>query len=189
MTAAHHPASSRGRARGLAILGLAVALGVATHLAVLWLMPRAIMHKAMVAVAGDHPPAAALPPMTDHTQRRIVMPSPDLLYATCVWDLSQRPLHIRANPQSPRYWSIALYASNTDNFHVINDRQAGGQPVDLLLLGPGQPVPAQLPSAATRTLRSPSDRGILLMRVLVGDYAVDREAVEAARATLRCEPA
>jgi len=35
---------------------------------------------------------------------------------------------------------------------------------------------------------SPTARGLLLMRVLVADYASQREQVEAARATLRCDP-
>ena len=43
---------------------------------------------------------------------------------------------IRADPKTRSYWSIALYAANSDNFFVVNDRQAGGRPVDLVLVGP-----------------------------------------------------
>lgn len=185
---ARDPLFGSAGARGLVLLGLVVALGAAAHLVVLWAIPLIIMGRAMAAVAGDHPPAPALPPMTDHHQRRIVMPSPDLLYATCVWDVSDRPLRVRADPKSPRYWSIAFYAANSDNFHVVNDRPAAGQPVDLLLIGPGQAAPSPLPEPTTRVVRAPSRRGIVLMRVLVGDYAAERETVEAARATLRCGP-
>ena len=60
------------------------------------------------------------PPMTDASQRRVVMPSPDLLYATCAFDVRQRPLRIQADPKLPGYWSIALYAANSDNFFVLN---------------------------------------------------------------------
>ena len=107
-----------------------------------------------------------LPPMTDHTQRRVVMPSPDLLYAICSYDLATRPLRLRADPKLPTYWSIALYAANSDNFFVLNDRQAGGQPVDLLLVGPGGATPPDL-AKGTRVVATPSARGLVLMRVLV----------------------
>ena len=38
-----------------------------------------------------------------------------------------------------------------------------------------------------RTVTAPGPKG-LLMRVLVADYASQKEVVEAARRTLRCEP-
>ena len=92
--------------------------------------------------------------MTDHTARRVVMPSPDLLYATCRMDLSQGPLRIQADPKTPRYWSIALYASNSDNFFVLNDRQANGQPVDLWLVGPHSPVATDTGPAGARRVQA-----------------------------------
>jgi uncharacterized membrane protein len=180
----------RRRGRGgtlLAGLGLLVAVAALTQLAALWLLPRLIMDRAMAAVQGPAPPAPALPPLTDHTQRRIVMPSPDLAYATCAWDLSRGPLHVRADLGGLRYGSIALYARTSDNFFVLNDRQAAGRPVELLLLGPGaREDPSRLP-AATR-VRAPTTRGLLLMRVLIGDPATDTAAAEAARRSLRCDP-
>jgi hypothetical protein len=42
--------------------------------------------------------------------------------------------------------------------------------------------------AGAKVVTAPSGRGLLLMRVLVGDYAAEREAVEAARRSLRCTP-
>ena len=59
--------------------------------------------------------------------------------------------------------------------------------VDLVLIGPDTPEPAAVPAGA-RMVRAPGGRGLLLMRVLVGDYAAEHEAVEAARRTLRCTP-
>jgi hypothetical protein len=38
-----------------------------------------------------------------------------------------------ANPRLTGYWSLALYASNTDNFFVLNDHDAGMRPVKLLV--------------------------------------------------------
>jgi uncharacterized membrane protein len=174
--------------RGHAIALLSVL--VFSHLAAVWAVPRVIM--AMLA-ANALPEARAtgavyLPAMTDHKQRRVVLPSPDLLYATCAFDLSSGPWRIRADPKAPNYWSIALYAANSDNFFVINDRQAAGAPVDLVLVGPNTPGAVAERSARQTPVRAPSDRGLLLMRLLVSDYSMEAEALEAARRTLRCDP-
>ena len=171
--------------RWLALLALAAAV----HLAAVWALPRAIMWRLASGGSSNMPSEGGvlLPPMTDHTQRRVVMPSPDLLYAICSYDLATRPLRLRADPKLPTYWSIALYAANSDNFFVLNDRQAAGAPVDLVLIGPDMAKPGALPAGA-RLVKAPGGRGLLLMRVLVGDYAAEREAVEAARRSLRCTP-
>lgn len=173
------------RGRGLWTLGLVMAVAAASHAVALWAFPRLVMQRAMAAVAGDAPPAPTHPPMTDHHARRIVMPSPDLLYATCTWNLAERPLRIRVDLRGPRYASVALYAASSDNFFVLNDRQAGDAPVDLWLVAPGSQAAAP---AGARVVQSPSPRGLLLLRVLVGDRARDLPAAEAMRATLRCEP-
>ena len=170
-----------------------LAVAVLTHLLVVWALPRVIMDRVFRAFpqelsAPDSRDRVYFPPMTDATQRRIVMPSPDLLYATCVFDLRERPLRIQADPRTPNYWSIALYAANSDNFFVLNDRQSAARPVDLVVLGPGgYPGAPALPPGA-QVVTAPSNRGMLLMRVLVGDYDRERDVVEAARRTLRCQP-
>jgi len=172
--------------RWLALLALAAAV----HLAAVWALPRAIMWRLASGGSSNMPSEGGvlLPPMTDHTQRRVVMPSPDLLYAICSYDLATRPLRLRADPKLPTYWSIALYAANSDNFFVLNDRQAGGQPVDLLLVGPGGATPPDL-AKGTRVVATPSARGLVLMRVLVSDPAHGLATAETARRSLRCEPA
>jgi uncharacterized membrane protein len=171
---------------------LEVLAGVAvlTHLLVIWALPWLIMAwlSASAPAEGRGPGAVYFPPMTDHTQRRVVMPSPDLLYATCPFDLRQQPMRIQADPHPPGYWSIALYAANSDNFFVLNDRQAAGAPVDLLLVGPKPYAAAPALPPGAKVVTAPGGRGLLLMRVLVSDYAAEREKVEAARRTLRCTP-
>lgn len=173
------------------LLVLAIAAGV--HLFVVWALPRVIMHKVLNTSPQDlgaKPGSTTnvyFPPMTDASQRRIVMPSPDLLYATCVFDVSARPLRIRADPRLPGYWSVALYGANSDNFFVINDRQLAGKPLDLVLVGAqGAPAGTPLPAGA-RVVSVPSAKGLVLMRVLVADYAAEQAVLEPARRTLRCE--
>jgi uncharacterized membrane protein len=175
--------------RWLALAVVALGLGLGVHALVVWAVPRVIMQRVvsqlMTAVGGG----PVLPPPTDHLQRRVVMPSPDLLYGLCSFDLSKGPLQVRADPAGAGvrgYWSIALYADTSDNVHVLNDRQAAGTPVQLLLVGPGASEPPAMPGR--RLLRMPTERGLLLLRVLVADPARDAAAAEAARRTLRCEP-
>ena len=174
--------------------GFAV-VAVLVHLLAVWATPGVIMRivgnkvtaiasgAAVPGVAEAHDGVLHAPQVTAQS-RSVVMPSPDMLYSVCTFDVSQRPLHISAHPALGSYWSIALYASNTDNFYVLNDRQAGSKPVDLTLVSrhsadagkPGVVVP-------------PTDTGVLLMRVLTGNYEAEKAVLEPARRTLQCTPA
>lgn len=183
---------------------LAIGLGVAVlaHLFTVWALPRLVMREAMARIATEtaaqnRRPATGvyLPPPTDHTQRRIVMPSPDLLYATCTADLSKRPLRVSAEVEHPRYWSVALYGANSDNFFVINDRRlAEGDAADpgrleMWVVAPGADR-RDLDAPADATLvEAPSSKVLLLMRLLVTDDPADLASAERARASLRCLPA
>jgi uncharacterized membrane protein len=131
-----------------------------------------------------------LPPPTDHTQRRIVMPSPDLLYATCALDLGAGPQRITAQIAHPRYWSVALYGANSDNFFVVNDRKTTepGQ-LDLWVVAPGTDSAALAVPAGSTVVEAPTAKTLLLMRLLVSDDPADLESAQRARTSLRCLPA
>ena len=170
--------------RGLKLLASALIV----HLLVVWATPRLIMNRVMngpATQAMNMRNQAAFLPETDASVRRVVMPSPDLLYSACVFDVSAGPVRVRANPGLPGYWSIALYAANSDN----NDRQAGGAPVDLWLVseGPNPRDPAVPPGA--RVVVSPSTQGLLLLRMLTSDYQSEKAVLEPARRTLQCSQA
>jgi uncharacterized membrane protein len=153
-------------------------------------MPRAIMYRVLhgpVAQALNfHNQAAFAPPVTA-ASRAVVMPSPDMLYALCHIDVSQGPVQVEANPQLPTYWSIALYASNSDNVFTLNDRQTAGQAVRLWLAA--NPRDAARAPVGSTVVRVPGTQALLLMRVLTSDYAREQAQLEAARRTLRCTPA
>ncbi len=168
-------------------IGATLILAAAVHGLAVWAVPRVIMGRVLSAAQPERTSGVFLPPMTDASARRIVMPSPDLLYATCAFDVSTTPLRIRAEPKAPRYWSIALYADNSDNFFVINDREAAGKPIDIVLIGPKAYAQRPALPAGSTLIDSPSARGLLLMRVLVADYAAEKSVVEAARGSLSCE--
>ncbi len=176
-----------GLARRLAPrLAVVLAIAATVHALAIWAVPRAIMGRVIGSVAAEGGDGPLLPPPIDARARRVVLPNPDLLYALCAYDVATAPLRVRAAPGEPGYWSIALYTADTDTWFVLNDRQAAGRPVDLLVTGPGARGDAA--PAGVRTVASPTARGLLLMRVLVTDDAGQRAAAEAARRTLRCEP-
>lgn len=165
---------------------------VLAHLLAVWAAPRLIMHVLMngsAAHAMNMHNQAAYPPAVDASARDVVMPSPDMLYSVCTFDVRQGPLRISADPRLSSYWSIALYAANSDNFFVLNDRKAAGKPVDLWLVSEGANAGGQQPPAGAEVVVSPSFTGFLLMRVLTGDYEAEKAVLEPARRTLHCTPA
>jgi uncharacterized membrane protein len=159
-------------ARGLALLAAAALV----HLLVVHLLPSFLMGVAMARIAGAAAAnVAVFPPRPDATSRGVVRPSPDLLYGVCAFDVREGPLRIRAEVPLDAYWSLSMFAANTDNFFVVNDRQSGGGAlVDVVLAQPGAVV--DVPPGA-ELVEAPSGRGIVLTRKLYR-----------ARRTLVCMP-
>jgi uncharacterized membrane protein len=92
--------------------------------------------------------------------RQIVRPSPDFAYSACPFDLRDGPVVITATPWNA-YWSLSLYAANSDNFFVIDDREARhGAEITLVRRGRAHP------EGAPMVVESPSERGIALIRRL-----------------------
>jgi uncharacterized membrane protein len=104
-------------------------------------------------------------PRVTADSRAVVRPSPDLLYSVCSYDVSKVPLRISASVPDT-YWSLSFFASNTDNFFVINDREVKATPVDIVLVGPGTSY--KNPGTAL-VVTSPSNRGVALIRILITD--------------------
>ena len=192
------------RPSGLRLLSV-LAIATAVHFASVWALPRVMMWKlfqTLTQSAGGSkvPNQPMLPPMADASARRVVMPNPDLLYGLCALNLERGAAIVRADPKLSSYWSIALYASNSDHFFVLNDREAGQRPVQLRIMT--QPDAAQALSTLPpdsgalsarqrgnddfRTIVAPSNQVLLLMRVLVEDPSGGTEALEAARSSLKC---
>jgi uncharacterized membrane protein len=170
-------------------------LAATVHGLAVWALPRVVMHGAMsrlVPANGadkDERVRVFYPPLTTAAARQIVLPSPDLAYALCVYDLSQGPVDVDAALDWPGYWSVALYADNTDNYLVRNDRVASTRPVHwrLVLREDAAAATALAATVAGRELVvAPSARGLLLMRVLVADRQQDVAAAAQAQRSLHC---
>ena len=156
-----------------------------THVATTWYVPRYIMGRTMDAVAAsDGANVFVNRPVADADARGIVRPSPDLMYSLCVLDLANGPVHIQA-PASRPYTSVSVFAANSDNVFVQNDRaltdHAAG--FDIWVAREGQSVP----DGAT-VARLPSAHGIALVRRVMADPdPLQVEALDQLRRTASCQ--
>lgn len=124
-------------------------------------------------------------PVPDETARNVVRPSPDLLYASCIYNLEHGPVFLEA--QIPeRYWSMQFYQMNTTNFAGItnqrDERHRVGSTVKVTLIAAdGDPANYQ-----GEVIQSPTERGIVLLRAsAIGDRSEQQAALDASR----CGPA
>lgn len=146
--------------------------------------PSIIMSRVLTVIERNSKDGIAFGDRPTAESRQVVRPSPDLLYSTCVFDVSRSPLKITTATPTDTYWSVALYADNTDNFFVLNDTQAQGQPATILLIGQGQTVPNQQPGVIV--VSAPTTRGLVLFRTLIIDEARLAE-IDQQRRQSRCE--
>lgn len=165
---------------------MTVVLAAALHVAFVWFTPRAIMAIFMSRLARqvgiNH---IATPPLPTDKSRAVVTPSPDLLYGTCVFDITEGPVRIVLRPPSS-YWSLALFDTNTDNFFRLNAGDIAGDVAEIVLGSP-RDLPAlrrDFPSA--RFVDPPHATGVMLARFLVLDNA-NMTAAVAAQTSVRCE--
>jgi uncharacterized membrane protein len=159
-----------------------VAAGV--HIVAVAALPSLIMSRVMNAVGTEGTGRILFSDRPDESARRVVRPSPDLLYSICVYDVSKNPLRITTGAPQDTYWSVSFFADNTDNFFVFNDTKAQGKSGTILLIGKGQTLPTH--DGAVMVVSAPSPRGLVLFRTLISDDArlpeIDRQRREA-----RCE--
>jgi len=183
---------------------------IASHLTALYIIPSAIM-----AIAMEHIPVkgvlsasqdgasanantqeirtaiidrqginAAMPsPRVDHHMRSVVRSTPDILYTACIYDLSVGPLQL-TTPTKGGYTSVSAFSSNTDNFFVQDDRTAVEHQLDVTLVTDGWR--GNIPTGSKAVI-SPSNKGIVLFRVLIDSEAELALHVERQRQA-RCTP-
>lgn len=144
---------------------LCVALGGAlVHLVALVTLPYVVMGRLIIEQtreAGENVFEHSALPTAAWRER--VRPSPDIAYSTAVFDVRERPLRVVV-PVTEPYTSLAGFSLNTDNFFVATDRSAGGETIDLVLVGPSTP---RAGLAGLRLVEAPSDLGLLMVRRVV----------------------
>jgi uncharacterized membrane protein len=169
----------------VAFIVIAALANVATVAALPWLINAFVVHR-LVERSGGYNRAIAWP-RADAGARTIVRPSPDLLYTSCAFDVSEQPLRITA-PVPDSYVSISGFAANTDNFFALNDADVpagaeGRRQLDVILARPGA---TNLPAGA-RVVTAPTDKGLILFRSLITRDA-DLPRLQELQAQQRCEP-
>lgn len=113
----------------------------------------------------------------------IVRPSPDLVYSSCVFDVSDGPVLIDVPAVPDSYWSVSIFDARTDVAKVVSVRDNGDSPARLVLHHEDmqlEMVPGYDPVALKH------NKGIALIRILLSDpsrYA----AIDAIRRKSRCE--
>ncbi|MCF8470769.1 MAG: DUF1254 domain-containing protein [Parvibaculum sp.] len=161
-----------------------LALAAAFHIVTIFGLPYAIMDRAMAGIAssagGVNVPV--YPERASAASRGIVRPSPDLLYTACVYDVSAQPVRL-TSPVPDTYWSLSVFASNTDNFFVVNDRQVTSERIEIVLAPEGSPAA----NGDVPVIIAPSTRGIVLFRSLITSED-SRAAIDAMRRQAHCEP-
>ncbi len=154
------------------------------HWAAIAYAPELIMGRVLAARAEQDAYTIAHAERSTASSRRIVRPSPDLLYSSCLFDVSKHPLKVVTAAPTGTYWSVAFYAANTDNFFVLNDTQAKGIPTTIVIAGRGQTVAPQGPGAIV--VSAPSDKGLVLFRTLINNDTRLAELDQQRRAA-KCE--
>jgi len=160
-------------------------IALAVHLASIVLIPHVVMDRTLGLMTRNADfNTMRFTPRPTSVSRAIVRPSPDLLYSTCPYDLSRGPLLVWARVPHGTYWSVSAFAANTDNFFVRNDRQASKGEVRFVLLAPDAKA-APDANGAIR-VRSPTTRGLVLIRTLINDDA-NLSEIDAERRQARCD--
>lgn len=138
----------------------AILVAIAVHVVGIYALPRLLMNTAIERIGNGHYNAWRASERVTPISRSIPRPSPDFAYSACPYDLSQGPITIRVAPWSAD-WSLSLYADNSDNFYVVDDREArSGADITLVRTDQAHPDDAQT------VVESPSARGIALVRRL-----------------------
>jgi len=156
--------------RRLFIVAIVIAVvGVTAHILTVWTTPRLVMRTAWDRVSALYGVnKVGRPALPTAASRGVVMPSPDLLYAVCAFDLKRGYLRVKAKVP-PGYWSLAVYAMNTDAIWSVNDRETGEGLVEILIAPKDAAVPVT--GDKVRLVRARETRGLVLIRTLVRDRA------------------
>ena len=142
------------------------------------LVPHLVMERLYQKIAeASEPNKLNLTPRPDENSRWVVRPSPDLLYASCLYNLEQGPVLISA-PVPERYWSMQFYQMNTDNFAGISNQREQrfrvGTLVEMTLIGPD----ADPTEYSGEVIQSPTTRGVMLLRASgIGDASQSQAAI------------
>jgi len=152
-------------------LWIAATLVVAAlvHTATVRALPSVLMARALARVGASNVMHYSGP--ANASSRSLVRPNPDMLYAVCRFDLSTGPVRLTAHVAHSTYWSVSAYDAATNNFFVRNDRQIGGDSIEIVALRRGMKLPPLGAATERAILIAPTERGLFMVRLLIDDDA------------------
>lgn len=158
-----------------------------THAAAIFAAPQTIMMLAMgkLSQRGEAINRFEFSRRVTAQSRWVVRPSPDLAYASCVYDLGHGPVLVTAAPTpGGGYASISVFSDNTDNIGVFDtiNSPAG---IRFVLVRAGDTLPDKARRLGLPVVSSPSRKGIILDRRLA-PTAAQFAAADAARRADTC---
>lgn len=175
--------------RRLVLVALVVGIvGIVSHILTVWTTPRVVMRTAWSQFTEQFGVnTVGRPALPTAGTRDVALPSPDMLHAVCAFDVSKGPVRLTAKVP-PGYWSMAVYAMNTDAVFSVNDRVTGEGTVAFILVKAPRRTGAKPGAAAARpadkgvrTIFVPDSQGIVVVRTLVRNRANmgDQKAAQA----------
>ncbi len=140
-----------------------VVLGVALHWVLALMVPSLAMNVAYDRVSVNGPNQLSTISEVDHDARKVVRPSPDLLYGACAYDLSKGDLMITADVPK-QYWSLQFYDMQTNNFAGITNQRdeqwRSDSKVNVLLS-----LEPKMAITTVTNIVAPHQKGIALVRL------------------------
>ena len=139
---------------------------------VLWRIPRFITRRVIRRFGenfgGDPWNKLRYNGLPDASANPLVATSPDMLLIFGTYDVTNGPVSIRCKvPPLDNYWSISLYAWNTDNFFVLNDRTARLRAFDVVVVPPDATHANK--KEDEEVVVAPTPKGIVIVRAVVKD--------------------
>ncbi|WP_298301106.1 DUF1254 domain-containing protein [uncultured Erythrobacter sp.] len=161
-------------------IAFAAVTGIAAHWATLSFAPGVIMDRTLLALKNrDVALHAFTTPqrITPETQA-VVRTSPDLFYALCRYDLSEPEsrLYVKIG-RWPEYQSLSFFDAETNNFVTIRGEEE--EDVWVVLATKDTPI---LGEGEYGNPRSPTTRGVVLIRRLAPTQELFDQALQAAEA-------
>ena len=106
---------------------------------------------------------------------------PYLRTAACIFDVSERPMHLMASGSVP-FWSFAVYDSSSNEVFSMNDRSAAGGELDAIIASPQQlaAIRKTNPDVISQSvlIQMPRPEGYVVLRALSPSPSFDEPARE-----------
>jgi uncharacterized membrane protein len=180
-----------GARRWMAALLLVAVAGTAAHFLTIVAIPKIVMGQVLKKIAAqDSWNVLRHPKPADETERVVVMPSPDLLYSICAYDLSKGPLELKTELPPGTLWSLTAYDAWTNNYFTDDDRRVSA-PQRHYVIALEEHAP-QVESMAMddshlHLIYSSTTRGLLLIRTVINQEQRLGE-LDAIRRKASCAP-